>query len=121
MTIQVVHSNYYFGDDVVYIARPSPLGNPYHSKPSVYDPKNLYKTNSVEESIEKYKKYLLLKIKSNDRLVVNELKLIIAFYKETGKLSLACFCKGKNGEDNPCHGDFIKFIIENYIKKNIDN
>ena len=62
MTIRVVNKYYYDGDDMVYIGRPSPLSNPYHSKPSKFDPKNLYKTDSVEESIEKFKKYLLLKI-----------------------------------------------------------
>ena len=115
MTIKVVNENYYKGDDKVYIARPSPLGNPYHSKPSKYDPKNLYKTNSVEESIEKYKNYILLKIRSNDKVVINELKLIIAFYKENGSIALSCFCKGKHDEDNPCHGDFVKKIIEKFI------
>lgn len=117
MTIKVVNKKFYTGDDIVYIARPSPLGNPYHSKPSIYDPKNLYKTNSVEESIAKYKKYLLQKIKDNDRVITHEIKVIIAFYKENGSIALGCYCKGANGEDHPCHGDFIKLLLEKVINK----
>lgn len=117
MTIRVVNKYYYDGDDMVYIGRPSPLSNPYHSKPSKFDPKNLYKTDNVEESIEKFKKYLLLKIKSGDKIIINEIKLIISYYKETGSIALGCFCKGKNGEDHLCHGDFIKELLEKFLEK----
>lgn len=113
MTIKVVNINYYQGDDVAYIGRGSPLGNPYTSKKSKLAK---YKVDTVEEAVTAYKTYLLAKIRAKDKIILNELKLMLDYYTQNGTIALGCFCKGKNGENHLCHGDIIKEIMMQSLK-----
>jgi hypothetical protein len=85
----------------VYIGRGSALGNPFTSiKDKVTRAEFI--CESREESVERFKEYLLLKISQKDKKICDELNKI---YKMT-EVNLVCFCKPKS-----CHGDIIKGII----------
>jgi len=87
----------------IYIGRGSLLGNPFSHKENT---KALYKVDTVNESIEKYKIWLIENFKNN-----KEIKNYILSIKEDSELSninLVCFCKPK-----ACHGDIIKDFIDN--------
>ena len=96
-----------------YIGRGSVLGNPYTSKP-LDDTKALYQCNSVEESIELYKKYLEQKIATKDITICKELNRILT-YARSEDVYLVCFCKTVKNPDKPCHGDIIKNILDSKI------
>lgn len=115
--IKVVNVNHYHFEDMVYIGRGSPLGNPYTSKESKIAK---YKVSSTAEAIEKFESYLINAIKTNDRVIVHELKVIIAFLKENKEIALGCYCKGKHYhlDDTPCHGEVIKKVLLNLLVKN---
>ena len=77
----------------VYIGRPSIFGNPF-------------KMNSEadrKEVIEKYRKYVYDKIKSDPKFLEKILEL--------KGFRLGCFCKPA-----ACHGDILVEIIEKYSK-----
>lgn len=77
------------------IGRPSIWGNPYSHKEGTLA---IYKTNSREESINKYREYLL-----NNEELMNKLPEL------EGKV-LGCWCKPK-----PCHGDIIIELLNRRI------
>lgn len=76
----------------VYIGRPSIWGNPYSHKDGTLAK---FKTESIEESVLKFKEYVL----NNPQLMskIPELK---------GKV-LGCWCKTKKNPNSPCHGDVL--------------
>ncbi len=86
----------------IYIGRGSILGNPYTS---IQDRKTKadFICENREESVSKFKDYLLDKIAKKDKGVCDELNRI---YQMT-EVNLICFCKPES-----CHGDIIKEIIE---------
>lgn len=108
--IKVVNINKYKFDDVVYIGRGSPLGNPFTSKDSKLA---LYKVDSTEIAVSEYKKYLYKKISEKDRAITYELKIILAYLKEHKTIALGCYCKGENYKHDKtlCHGDIIKELL----------
>lgn len=85
-----------------YIGRGSPVGNPY----------------TVEEygrtdAIDQYKKWLKQKIHEQDSSVTDYLNTIYkAAVDKPNGVKLVCFCKPR-----PCHGDYIKQVIEEMIQK----
>lgn len=87
----------------VYIGRGSVLGNPFTSIKD-RQTKAEFICESREESVEKFKEYILNKIAIKDKAVCDELNRI--YKMET--VNLVCFCKPKS-----CHGDLIKQIIDN--------
>lgn len=93
-----------------YIGRGSSLGNIYTHKPL---DKTLaqYQCDTREESIEKFKTYLNDKIRAKDSDICNALNDIYNMAKK-GDVYLVCYCK-----DLSCHGDYIKEIIEEKLKK----
>jgi hypothetical protein len=96
-------------DNDVYIGRGSVLGNPYTSM-EVGKTKAEFQCESREESVSKFREYLLLKIEEKDKSVCSELNRIYRLAKH-GEVNLVCFCKPKS-----CHGDIIKEIIEDKLK-----
>ena len=94
-----------------YIGRGSALGNPYTSK-DLNKTKAQFQCKTREESINKYREYIIKKINDKDKLVCNELNKIYKLAKKTN-VRLICFCK-----PNDCHGDVIKEIIEEKINNN---
>jgi hypothetical protein len=91
-----------------YIGRGSALGNPYTS---IKDrtTKADFICESTEESISKFKVYLLEQIENDNPAICNALKRI--FIKANkGNVNLVCFCSPK-----PCHGNIIKEIIESHM------
>jgi len=77
----------------VYIGRPSKWGNPFSYKKGT---KAIYLVSSLEESIEKYREWIL----KQDHLMKDlpELKNKI----------LGCWCK-----PNKCHGDVLVELVNN--------
>jgi hypothetical protein len=90
----------------VYIGRGSPLGNPFTS---IKDKQTKAKEvcDSREESVRKYRIWLMGEIEKKNPLITNELNRIWKLSKQ-GDVFLVCFCKPKL-----CHGDVIKEIVEN--------
>lgn len=92
-----------------YIGRGSILGNPFTSK-SLNKTKAQFQCKSPEESIEKYKEYLINKINNKDKEICDELNKIYKLAR-TGYVYLVCYCSPKI-----CHGDIIKQIIDKKLK-----
>jgi predicted DNA-binding protein len=90
----------------IYIGRGSILGNPFTSK-DLSKTKAIYQCESVEESITKYKEYLLDKINNKDYDICNVLNIIGKKIMKNEPVNLVCFCSPSR-----CHGDIIKEIIE---------
>lgn len=88
----------------VYIGRGSPLGNPYTSMKG-RETKAQFVCDSREESVAKYKDYIISKIRERDSKICGEIKRIHNMSK-SNEVNLVCFCKPK-----PCHGDIILSIL----------
>lgn len=91
----------------VYIGRGSPLGNPYSSLSGAT--KAEFQSDTREESIESFEKYLLDGIARKDTAICAELNRIWRLAK-LGDINLVCYCKPKS-----CHGDIIKRLIESKL------
>lgn len=102
--VRVVHCKNYTGD-VVYIGRPSPLGNPFKLEP------NMKKGSTLA----KYEEWLRLKISLNDKEVCDELNRLYYMAQERA-LVLGCWCA-----PYPCHGDIIKKVLEEKIEEIQEN
>lgn len=76
--------------NAVYIGRGSPLENPYR-----------------EESIKKYKEYMLDSIKSRDPIFCHAMNGLMIKKLRSEDIDLVCFCNPL-----PCHGDIIKEFLE---------
>lgn len=85
------------------VDRTSPLGNPFYMS-------NESKRNDV---CDKYRTYIIDKIRKQDKLILDELYRIQSIYKQYGKLNLYCWCAPKR-----CHAETIKELLLPYIKKN---
>lgn len=119
MTIKIVKIRTYDGDDVAYIGRGSPLENLWSSKPSKF--KYVTQVENSEIAVDLYREYMYNAIKIKDRRIVNELKIMLAYYEQHGTLALGCFCKDEtdhndlficeNEEIIFCHGDVIREVL----------
>ena len=83
--------------DMVYIGRPSPLGNPFR----------IGRDGTREEVIAKYEKWLKLGLHKGCRKINLELERIAGIVKSRGRVFLACWCSPM-----PCHGDIVKKYVE---------
>ena len=91
------------GDVGEYIARPSPLGNPFYMS-----------SEAERDSVcDRYEAWLDRKIAENDVLVMSELSRLMAIHQKTGELTLVCWCAPRR-----CHGDVIKAVLE---QMDVDN
>lgn len=100
-----IHKHPYDLPEDVYIGRGSPLGNPYTSIQN-RKTKAQFVCSSREESVAKFKEYLLRKIEQKDKNICDTLNKIYLLAIK-GDVNLVCFCSPKK-----CHGDVIKEIIE---------
>lgn len=92
----------------VYIGRGSPLGNPYtHLKVGT---KAKYVCETRTDAIAACKIELLMRIKNKDKVICRALNDLYKKAK-TGDINLVCYCK-----DLPCHGDFIKELIDGKLQ-----
>jgi hypothetical protein len=114
MTINVVSKKWYRGSGE-YIGRPSVLGNPFASKPSKLAKEQV---SSDAEAVEKYRIWLREQWTAGGE-VKAELLRLARLYKQTGELTLICWCKLKVNDDTPCHGDVVKDAIECIIAKDL--
>lgn len=84
------------GATIIYIARPSPLGNPFV----------MTKESERDDVIEKYEAWLRDEWKKNG-VVRRELEALAKRVRDGEELALQCWCSPK-----ACHGDVIKRAIE---------
>jgi len=75
----------------IYIGRPSIWGNPYSHKEGTLAK---FKVSTLEDSIIKYKEYIL-----NNKLLMSKLP-------ELKNKILGCWCS-----PNPCHGDILVELV----------
>lgn len=110
--ISVVNKKTYVSSEAstdFYIARGSPLGNPF-THISMKETKAEFICESRDQAIEKYKEYLIQKIKDKDKEICDELNKIWKAAKK-GDVSLICYCAPKLS----CHGNFIKNVINSKL------
>ena len=100
--IIVVNKKFYKGD-CEYVGRPSILGNPYTHRNTSTIAK--YKCSTIEESIYKYKEWLIVNITNPS--IYNELNRL-ADIAEKSDLYIGCWCV----PFSDCHGNFIKETLE---------
>lgn len=85
------------GDDsVVYIGRPSPLGNPFR----------IGQDGTREDVINKYREWLDSRLASGDEHVCSEFNRIGNLAHKEGGVKLLCWCAPL-----ACHGDVIKEFL----------
>lgn len=95
MKTTVVHCKIHPFD--VYIGRPSEWGNPFSHKEGTMAQ---YKTQTVEEAVEAYRKWLLTKP-----------HLLKKLPSLKGKV-LGCWCKTNKNPNAPCHGDVLAELAD---------
>lgn len=115
--IQIVNKHYHqptTNTNDFYIGRGSPLGNPFTSIKN-RKTKAQFTCENREESVEKYKEYLLQAIKDKNPTICNKLNEIYIAAKKAKEnnsiVYLVCFCAPKL-----CHGDVLKEIINQKLK-----
>ena len=91
--ILVVNKRSYHGVGE-YIARPSPLGNPYSHLASKWAE---HKVKSREEAVEKYREWF--DSQPEDSPAKQEFRRLVEKYKKDGELTLICWCSPAD-----CHG-----------------
>lgn len=100
--IEVVNIKNYKSDDYIYVGRPSKWGNPYSSK----DSELAERVENREESLKKYREYIL-----NNLSLVDEL---IYEMNQNSITKLGCWCKPSN-----CHADILVELINEKKYKSI--
>ena len=104
--IKIVNKHWYKGEDGAFewIARPSPLGNPYtHLKGKTTAQ---YEVLTRDEACEKYEIWIKEELKKNGE-VKKEFDKLVEKYKSTGKLVLMCYCSPAR-----CHGETLAKLIK---------
>lgn len=86
----------------VRVDRTSVLGNPFYME----------NESKRDEVCEKYKKYIIEKIKNKDEKIIAEFKRLKAIYLKYKKLNLFCWCYPKR-----CHAETIKNLLMISINK----
>jgi len=97
-----------YGGKGVYIGRPSIFGNPFSNKKSGL---RVIETKTAEESVSKYEKYFVQRIKS-DPYFRREFIRLVDTYEENDSITLICWCN-----PHPCHGEILKKYILLSIEK----
>lgn len=85
----------------VYIGRPGKWGNPYSHKDGTLAQ---FKCATVEESIQKFKEWVVL-----------QPELMASLHELEGK-TLGCWCKHPK-KPSPCHGDVLVELVESQINR----
>lgn len=107
----------------LYIGRPSDLGNPYTTKLSKF---RTSKTYTSEESMMKYRKYILKEVKDPKSKVRKQLKVLKTRIQKNQEVQINCWClleeyefKNFTEKEKPiCHGQIImEFLYFNITKK----
>lgn len=106
-----------------YIGRPSILGNPYPTKVSKFRMDKIY---TLEESMKKYRYYLIKEISKNEKIkkIIKTLKRRIIENKEV-QLNCWCLLENYNFENYieknkiKCHGQAIIEFLYHNINKNV--
>ena len=93
-----------------YIARPSPLSNPFTYN-GVRTSLATLSFKTRDEAIEAYKKYFD-KMYGSDEEFTKAFDEIYEHYKNGEDVYLQCFCKPK-----PCHGDYIAEQLQRKLVK----
>jgi len=101
--IEVVNKKTYRGTDAVYVGRPSPLGNPFTHLSGTKHAK--FKVATRDEAVEKYREWLQNALK-HDKVVHSAFYHLVQFYRDFGKLVLACHCAPER-----CHAEIIREMI----------
>lgn len=73
-----------------------------------------FQCKTPEESVEKYKEYLIEKINNKDKEICDELNKLYLRCKTSNLINLVCYCVTET--NNICHGQIIKQIIESKLK-----
>jgi hypothetical protein len=89
-------------NNVVYIGRPSPLGNPFI----------IGKDGTRDEVIAKYSKWLYHNAQTDHR-IRSALDAILQLSKTNEVIHLVCWCA-----PYPCHGDVISMWLREHEKDN---
>lgn len=113
MNIIVVHKKRSNNPNTIYVGRPTVLGNPF----SHLNLKHTIKCETVEEAVQKYKYWLIDRIKDSPA-VCGALNHIINVGKEHGTVHLACWCKDETKplpSDHICHADVIRNTIMTHL------
>ena len=84
----------------IYIGRGSPLGNPFV----------IGRDGDRDEVIHRYRNWFAMKVKSQDSVVMAELRRLYRIHRDAGDLVLGCFCAPQ-----ACHGDVIKDFLDRYL------
>jgi len=92
-----------------YIGRGSHLGNPFSWKKGTLAK---YSCKERSESLVLYEKWLLKRIKEQDKDVCKALNDIYKACKAGKQVQLICYCA-----PSPCHGDIIKRIVMSKLPK----
>ena len=101
--IEVVNKRTYGDGDGEYIGRPSVLGNQFL----------VGRDGTREEVIERYRGWLRRQWKER-KPARQELIYLAKDYKQTGTLTLVCWCKPL-----PCHGDVIADAVSALVEKGL--
>lgn len=90
--------------DGEYVGRPTPLGNPWKAGDDM----------TREEAIARYKTWLNIQWRTQNRRVRDELNRLANKLIEEGHLVLSCWCAPL-----PCHADVIAEAIKTIVEKDL--
>lgn len=115
MNILVVHQKRSNNPNTIYVGRPTVLGNPF----SHLNLKHTIKCETVEESVQRYKVWLVDRINTS-AAVCDALNQIINVGREHGTVHLACWCRDETKpypSDHVCHADVIRNAIMTHLSE----
>ena len=122
MEVTIVIGNKGWKDEGVYIGRGkySIFGNPFPVKSSKFSNK-IY---TLEESLNKYKKYLKEKIEKDKRFK-KEFDKVVMILKKEKEIKLNCFCINKtinslsdiDLNNCKCHGEILSWYLLKELEK----
>ena len=80
------------------------LANPYSH---MHHTTAAFRVATREESVERFRPYLVRKVKERDAGVLATLSEMVTVLEAGSDVEIECFCKNLS-----CHGDFIKELLE---------
>lgn len=98
----------------VYIGRtpkyggPSPLANPFSH---LENTAAIQKVNTRIQAVQAYHYWLMNKVRSQDKAVVEELTRLAELFREQGHLTLLCHCSPQR-----CHGEIVAVFILDFAR-----
>ena len=107
--IQVVNKRTYTGpwdETVIYVGRPSPLGNPYtHLAGTVAQ----YHVPTREDAVIAYATWI--RLLQDGTPAKDMLDQLVQIYRSRGRLTLVCWCSPLR-----CHADVLAEIVEKEVE-----